>query len=226
MQGFKWSIQNLQCSTFLSWGSICFQLLAFNWWSSSNFILIFSMDNCSISQNPAKSWEVGRGCALGFCATEEKNMLALVLLEVKHLCKWSQISLARQFEQTKALGKAQREEQSKAILTGGFYCKESVQRWAALPCQHPLTKDSRYPPHTTGKGPLWQDLPRDAPGHNWWQSHLHWNELPASSSLAWGKIPHHAHTCRKEWYLCKCTFPACANSDIPTCEHFFCTLRM
>lgn len=31
------------------------------------------MDNCSISQNPAKSWEVGRGCALGFCVTEEKK---------------------------------------------------------------------------------------------------------------------------------------------------------
>lgn len=73
VQGFKWSIQNRQCSTFLSCGSICFQLLAFNWWSSSNFILIFSMDNCSISQNPAKSWEAGLGWALGFCATEKKK---------------------------------------------------------------------------------------------------------------------------------------------------------
>lgn len=74
VQGFKWSIQNRQCSTFLSCGSICFQLLAFNWWSSSNFILIFSMDNCSISQNPAKSWEAGLGCALGFCTTGGKRI--------------------------------------------------------------------------------------------------------------------------------------------------------
>lgn len=73
VQGVKWSIQNRQCSTFLSCRSSCFQLLAFNWWSSSNFILIFSMDNCSISQNPAKSWEAGLGCALGFCVREKNG---------------------------------------------------------------------------------------------------------------------------------------------------------
>lgn len=159
MQGFKWSIQNLQCSTFLSWGSICFQLLAFNWWSSSNFILIFSMDNCSISQNPAKSWEVGRGCALGFCATEEKknNMLALVPFNAKRLCKWLRILLAKQFQQIQAIGETQREKQSRVLLTGGGF-------WRLLP-----TQGSSRPPWNTGKrqvaGPLWQDLPRDVPGH-------------------------------------------------------------
>lgn len=147
MQGFKWSIQNLQCSTFLSWGSICFQLLAFNWWSSSNFILIFSMDNCSISQNPAKSWEVGRGCALGFCATEEKNTLALVLLNVKHLCKWLWISLAKQFEQIQEMGKTQREEQSKALLTGGFYFEESGSALSCCALETP-THQRQQVPHT------------------------------------------------------------------------------
>lgn len=128
------------------------------------------MDNCSISQNPAKSWEVGRGCALGFCATEEKNMLALVLL---NSCKWSQISLAKQFEQIQVLGKTRREEQRKALLTGGFYFEESGSALSCCALPTPLTKGSRYPPQTKGKGPLWQDLPRDVPGHNWWQSYLH-----------------------------------------------------
>lgn len=75
-----------------------------------------------------------------------KNMLALVLLEVKHLCKWSQISLARQFEQTKALGKAQREEQSKAILTGGFYCKESGSALSCSALPTPTHQRQQVPP--------------------------------------------------------------------------------
>lgn len=126
MQGFKWSIQNLQCSTFLSWGSICFQLLAFNWWSSSNFILIFSMDNCSISQNPAKSWEVGRGCALGFCTTEEEknNSWALVPLNVKHLCKWLWILLGKQFQQREPSRRHERE--TTASTDWVFICKGAV----------------------------------------------------------------------------------------------------
>lgn len=88
------------------------------------------MDNCSISQNPAKSWEVGRGCALGFCATEEKDMLVLVLLNAMHSCKWSQISLAKQFEQVQVLGKTQREEQSKAkhYLLVGFILRNLARR--------------------------------------------------------------------------------------------------
>lgn len=136
MQGFKWSIQNLQCSTFLSWGSICFQLLAFNWWSSSNFILIFSMDNCSISQNPAKSWEVGRGCALGFCATEEKKKTTLVLvpLNVKHLCKWLRILLAKQFQQIQAIGETQRSKAERYLLAE-FFSWSLAQCWAAVPLQ-------------------------------------------------------------------------------------------
>lgn len=153
MQGFKWSIQNLQCSTFLSWGSICFQLLAFNWWSSSNFILIFSMDNCSISQNPAKSWEVGRGCALGFCTREERkknNSLALVSLNVKHLCKWLQILLAKQFQQIQTIRETQTTEIScQSQRAAPRHCApmgprhhQWVQRWqpehTEFDCQPPL----------------------------------------------------------------------------------------
>lgn len=52
--------------TFLSGVSANCQLLAFRWYSSSNFMLMSSMDNCRRSQNPARSWAVGRGLALGF----------------------------------------------------------------------------------------------------------------------------------------------------------------
>lgn len=31
------------------------------------------MDNCNISQNPAKSWEAGLGCAEGFCTARKKK---------------------------------------------------------------------------------------------------------------------------------------------------------
>lgn len=211
MQGFKWSIQNLQCSTFLSWGSICFQLLAFNWWSSSNFILIFSMDNCSISQNPAKSWEVGRGCALGFCATEEKNTLALVPLNVKHLCKWLRILLAKQFQQIQAIGETQKEKQSGALLTGrGFLWEVWLGVEPLCPRKHPLTEGSGYPLWTTGEGqvagPLWQDLLGDVPGHNWWypnrteinrQLPLHFHEegFPAIFTLVKGLTPVQTYIC-------------------------------
>jgi len=58
--------------TFLSGGSSVLQLLAFSWCSSSNFRLMFSMDSCSISQNPARSWDTGRGWALGFWQPENR----------------------------------------------------------------------------------------------------------------------------------------------------------
>lgn len=103
------------------------------------------MDNYSISQNPAKSWKVGCGCALGFCATEEKNTLALVLLNAKHLCKWLRISLAKQFEQIQVMDKTQREEQSTALLTGGFYFKESGSALSCCALQTPTHQRQRVP---------------------------------------------------------------------------------
>lgn len=53
--------------TFLSGGSRGLQLLALSWWSSSNLRLMFSIDNWSMSQKPARSEATGRGWALGFC---------------------------------------------------------------------------------------------------------------------------------------------------------------
>lgn len=52
--------------TFLSGVSASCQLLALRWYSSSNFMLMSSMDSWRRSQNPAKSWAVGLGLALGF----------------------------------------------------------------------------------------------------------------------------------------------------------------
>lgn len=57
---------NCPTLTFLSGVSANCQLLAFRWYSSSNFMLMSSMDNCRRSQNPARSWAVGLGLALGF----------------------------------------------------------------------------------------------------------------------------------------------------------------
>lgn len=58
--------------TWISGGVRGFQLLALSWWSSSNFRLMFSMDSWSISQKPARSWEMGRGCAFGFWHTRRQ----------------------------------------------------------------------------------------------------------------------------------------------------------
>lgn len=55
--------------TWTSGGLRGFQLLALSWWSSSNFRLMFSIESWSISQKPARSWEMGRGFALGFYCT-------------------------------------------------------------------------------------------------------------------------------------------------------------
>ncbi len=49
--------------TFLSWVSDIFQSLDLRRWSSSNFMLMSSMESCSRSQNPARSCAVGRGWA-------------------------------------------------------------------------------------------------------------------------------------------------------------------
>lgn len=119
-------------------------------------------------------------------------MLALVPLNVKHLCKRLRILLAKQFRQTQAIAATHREKQSGALLTGGVFCKPLCLR------KSPLTQGSGYAPRTTGKGqvagPLWQDLPRDVPGHNRWypnrteikrQPPLHFHEegLPATFIL-------------------------------------------
>lgn len=45
-------------------------MLALSWCSSSNFRLMFSIDSWSMSQKPARSWEMGRGCAFGFWYTK------------------------------------------------------------------------------------------------------------------------------------------------------------
>lgn len=49
--------------TFLSWVSDIFQSLDLRRWSSSNFMLMSSMESCSRSQNPARSCAVARGWA-------------------------------------------------------------------------------------------------------------------------------------------------------------------
>lgn len=127
------------------------------------------MDNCSISQNPAKSWEVGRGCALGFCATEEKNTLVLVPLNVKHLCKWLRILLAKQFQQIQVIGETQRSK-AELYLLAEFFHGVWLSVELLCPCKLPLTEGSGQPLWTTGKGHVaglpWQDLPRDVPGPN------------------------------------------------------------
>lgn len=172
------------------------------------------MDNCSISQNPAKSWEVGRGCALGFCTTEEKknnnNTCGLVHLNVKHLCKWLQISLAKQFQQIQAMGETWREKQGRALLTGGALRGVWLSVEPQCPRKPLLTKGSGCPSRVTGKwqvaGPLGRDLPRDALGHKWRcpnhtkikrRPHLHFHEegFPAMFMLVKRRIPVQMHIC-------------------------------
>lgn len=72
--------------TFLSGVSANCQLLAFRWYSSSNFMLMSSMDNCRRSQNPARSWAVGLGLALGFYQGKYKSMLEYTFLTSRAVC--------------------------------------------------------------------------------------------------------------------------------------------
>lgn len=45
---------------------------------------MFSIDSCSISQNPARSWDTGRGWAFGFCQRKQR-------LYTKHLFFWNRL---------------------------------------------------------------------------------------------------------------------------------------
>lgn len=55
----------------LTLGSMIFHPLALSCWSSANFMLTSSMESCSRSQKPARSWKVGTGNALGSCGDSE-----------------------------------------------------------------------------------------------------------------------------------------------------------
>lgn len=57
--------------TFLTGLSIILQSLLLIFCSSSNLEVTSSMESCSRSQNPARSWEVGRGMALGSCTNHK-----------------------------------------------------------------------------------------------------------------------------------------------------------
>lgn len=91
----NWSFKNEVVCTWISGGVRGFQLFALSWWSSSNFRLMFSMDSWSMSQKPARSWEMGRGCAFGFwdttfeyVDTHIKNTCSYMLdrLSVRYCC--------------------------------------------------------------------------------------------------------------------------------------------
>lgn len=58
--------------TFFSGLSMSLQLLFLICCSWSNFMVTSSMESCSRSQKPARSWEVGRGMALGSWETLER----------------------------------------------------------------------------------------------------------------------------------------------------------
>lgn len=61
--------------TFFSGLSTGLQLLFLICCSWSNFMVTSSMESCSRSQNPARSWEVGRGMALGSCEGRRQEEL-------------------------------------------------------------------------------------------------------------------------------------------------------
>lgn len=71
LQNYKSGVNGLL--TFLSGDSIIFHSLSFSWCSSSNFMLTSSIESCSKSQKPARSWEVGLGMALGSCSAQRKG---------------------------------------------------------------------------------------------------------------------------------------------------------
>jgi len=75
LQYYKWEGSCIAHGllTFLSGDSIIFHSLSFNWCSSSNFMLTSSIESCSKSQKPARSWEVGLGMALGSCHARRKK---------------------------------------------------------------------------------------------------------------------------------------------------------
>lgn len=190
------------------------------------------MDNCSISQNPAKSWEVGRGCALGFCTTEERKKKTttrgLVPLNVKHLCKWLRISLAKQFQQIQAMGETRREKQSRALLTAGGFCEVSgsvSSRSAPASPRSPKAAAARHGSRGNGRwqvpcGGICLGMLLVTSGDV-----LTTLKLIASllfTSMRKDSLP---RSCLlKDGYVCKRAFAACAYGDIPTCECFVHTL--
>lgn len=75
LRDYKWGVNGIVHGllTFLSGDSIIFHSLSFNWCSSSNFMLTSSIESCSKSQKPARSWEVGLGMALGSCHAQRRE---------------------------------------------------------------------------------------------------------------------------------------------------------
>lgn len=63
--------------TFFSGLSMALQLLFLICCSWSNFMVTSSMESCRRSQNPARSWEVGRGMALGSCERRDDVRIKL-----------------------------------------------------------------------------------------------------------------------------------------------------
>ncbi len=62
---------NQSALTFFTGLSISLQSLDLIFCNSLNLEVTSSMESCSRSQNPARSWEVGRGMALGSCNTND-----------------------------------------------------------------------------------------------------------------------------------------------------------
>lgn len=63
------------CPPALTLGSMIFHPLALSCWSSANFMLTSSMESCSRSQKPARSWKVGTGKALGSCGDKRGRVI-------------------------------------------------------------------------------------------------------------------------------------------------------
>lgn len=72
--------------TFFSGLSTGLQLLFLICCSWSNFMVTSSMESCSRSQNPARSWEVGRGMALGSCGGRGWEELQIVVKFNVNVC--------------------------------------------------------------------------------------------------------------------------------------------
>lgn len=94
-------------------------------------------------------------CIRILCNRRKKNTLALVRLNVKHLCEWLGISLAKQFQRIQAISETQGEKQNGALLTGMGCFKESgwVLRCCAPTNPHSL-KAVVTPRGPWGKG-IW-----------------------------------------------------------------------
>jgi len=73
-QNESWLVRHLK-NTFFSGLSTILHSLLLICCSSSNLAVTSSMESCRRSQNPARSWAVGRGIALGSCTKPETDQL-------------------------------------------------------------------------------------------------------------------------------------------------------